>query len=256
MFGISIRNLPKLLSVIILFISIVLLGFLLIGCLDTTSQYSKVYLAQFQFNQTSIDNLSSTNVTTPIESLSIKINYLGVCFDMSNNITCSTFTKMANMTEINGIPLNSSPNNQPNIVTIAKTFSNICHPRILIATLLLNLILLLTICYSHLPIEPGKLYVKKFNCIMSLIISLLWGLGAMLQQEAVDVTTQMVREASMYYLSVSAGTRAQAMTWTIFAFSLIVTIGSIFACFKYETRSQSQSQPQPQPQQLPYLAKV
>ncbi|KAK6460741.1 Ca2+ regulator and membrane fusion protein Fig1-domain-containing protein [Scheffersomyces coipomensis] len=235
MFAFLFKRLPKVLSLVLLFIAIVLLGFLLIGCLDNTNQYSKIYLAQFQFNQTSSDVMNDimiSNSTQTFDSISLKVNYLAVCIDLNQNLTCTTYDKLNNLTSFNDISISPTSSLNLNLISIVKSFSKICHPKVLEATIVLTLVLLLTICYTSIPYIPFKSNVKKFNCVLASGTTLLWGLGSMLQMEAVNTSTIMVNDASMDMVVANRGLRAEAMTWTAFAFIIVVNIHCFYVCFK------------------------
>ena len=93
-------------TIIIQFITAALLSFLLLGCIDTSSNYSNVYLLSYKFNQSSplydylstsinwsITTTTTNNNSTAIDELSVKVGYMGVCLSSSSkDISCTTYT--------------------------------------------------------------------------------------------------------------------------------------------------------------------
>lgn len=226
-------------TIIIQFIAAALLSFLLLGCIDTSSNYSNVYLLSYKFNQSSplydylstttvsTNSSSSTNSTAIDELLSVKIGYMGVCLSSSQkDISCTTYTQLDSFPKFSISILSG----HLDLIQLAQSFSsNICHPRILLTTIILTLINLLLLCYCVIPIVPGKSFMKKINTGLSFILLLLWGLGSMLQHQAVISSVEMMHQSSFQLIIGSKGGRAEAMTWTAFSFILIVFLSACFS---------------------------
>lgn len=100
------------------------------------------------------------------------------------------------------------------------------------AAVIMTLLILAIMVYEALYIVPGKLVARKIVCFLSIVNVLVWGLGSMLQHEAVNTAFQIVGPSSMGLIQVVVGKRAEAMTWTAFTFILILSIGSIFQVYK------------------------
>lgn len=225
-------------SLVLLFITGFLLGFLLIGCLDPTSLFSNVYLSKFEFNKTSdlYSNVraayKSTNSSTELAEMSIRVGYLGVCVNIQQNMTCTSFSTLNTLANVSGISIipTSTKSTQPqlDLVGLAKVFSNICHPHILMTVIILVLVMLLLITYSSIPGFPGRQRTTMITTGFALCTVLLWGLGAMLQYECVSTTKKIVAKSSMGVISAGAGSRAQAMSWTSFAFIFIVFLDCVY----------------------------
>lgn len=216
---------------VVLFISIVLLGFLLAGCSINSSNFSSVYLIELNFNQTSgifpqITSLSQNS--SSLSNMTIRVGYLGMCLDLNGNLTCSTNGQIAQMLQGTSIKIPGLPASV-DMVGLGSTFSSICHPYMLIATLAISLILFFLILWSSAPFLPWKSNIKKIVCVFAFANILTWGLGSMLQEEAITAAKKIVGPASMNILDSSSGTRSIAMTWTAFAFILIVLIGSFIS---------------------------
>ncbi|RCK57766.1 Factor-induced gene 1 protein [Candida viswanathii] len=218
------------LTVVIQFIATVLLSFLLLGCIDSSSSYSNVYLLNYKFNLTSplYDSLStqsnSSINSTSLDDLSVRVGYMGVCLSLDDDLTCTTYDQLQSFPSYSISIMSASLD----LVQLAESFSSICHPRILLATIVLTLISLILLCYLLIPLVPGKFLVTKINALFTFLNLLLWGLGSMLQHQAVNTSAVMMQESSFQLLVGSSGGRAEAMTWTAFSFILIVFLSMCF----------------------------
>ncbi|KAI3404187.2 hypothetical protein KGF56_002948 [Candida oxycetoniae] len=218
------------LTIIIQFIATVLLSFLLLGCINTSSNYSSVYLFQYKYNSSSTlyKNLSpslSTNITattsasnsTLLSDVHVSIGYLAACIDIATQKTCTYYSQIQNIPQFSisfdGVNFN--------LLNIATSFNEICHPHLLMATIILTLVCLIILCYMILPL-PFRPYMEKFGALLSFINLLLWGLGAMLQLQSVKTSDKMVQQSSFDLISGVSGSRAEIMTWISFAFNFIV----------------------------------
>lgn len=168
--------------------------------------------------------------------MSIRVGYLGLCVNLAGNLTCTSYSAigdLSNSTGLNLIPTTSKDNGkQLNLILLAATFNRICHPRILMAAVIMTLLILAIMLYGALYLVPGKLIARKIVCFLSIVNVLVWGLGSMLQHEAVNTAFKIIGPSSMGLIQVVVGKRAEAMTWTAFTFILILSIGSIFQVYK------------------------
>lgn len=215
------------LTVIIQFIATALLSFLLLGCIDKSSNYSNVFLLNYKFNLTSplYGELSTKSLnSTSLDALSIRVGYLGVCLSQDNDLTCTTYAQLESFPTYSISILDGTLD----LVKLAQSFSSICHPRILFATIVLTLVSLLLLCYMLIPLVPVKFIVIKVNTLFTFLNLLLWGLGSMLQHQAVSTSAVMMRESSLQLLVGSSGGRAEAMTWTAFSFIVVVFLSLCF----------------------------
>lgn len=233
-----IKKLTRFFLLILLIITVFLLTFLLLGCTDTVSTYSKVYLTKLKFNQTSdvYSNIEAaykgSNISTKLAEMSLSVGYLGVCVDIDDSLQCTSYKDLDSISNYTGISIipttKKGTGNQLNLVTLAKSFRNVCYANVLLATIALTLLLLLVMFWNVIPLIPGKPLAKKVACVLSAVTVLVWGLGSMLQHEATKAAHHIINPASMNTLSSSIGKRAEAMTWTAFSFLIIVCIGSVF----------------------------
>ncbi|CUM64288.1 uncharacterized protein PRCAT00001886001 [Priceomyces carsonii] len=231
-----IGKIPKLITVISLFISVFLLSFLLMGCLDTSSTYSDVYFASLSYNKSSgfysevEAKYKDSNSSSTLAKMSVRIGYIATCVALDGKFTCTSFGSLLKLSSYSGISLleDADDANDMDLVKIAKDINETCHPRVLMAAIIITLVLLVVLCYVSIPLLPGKNLGRKFICLLSSANVLLWGLGAMLQHQAANTSKQIVGSASMNIVSASIGKRAEAMSWTAFSFLLIVCLGSFF----------------------------
>lgn len=230
-----VKKLPKYLTILLVFISIVLLCFILAGSFDTSPSFSNVYVLEFKFNSSSEyypiiqKSYSLQNSSSTLSNMKIRVGYLGMCVLLNGSLTCSSNGNLGTLSSYSGVSLSNltNPDSQLNLVNLASTFANICHPYILMATIILSIILFFLVFWASFPL-PGKVLVQKCNCIISITNVLLWGLGSMLQQEATTAVKKIVGPASMHTIIATVGTRCMAMTWTVFTFNLIVSMGTVF----------------------------
>ncbi|KAI5956807.1 hypothetical protein KGF54_000424 [Candida jiufengensis] len=209
-----------LLTIILQFISTVLLAFLLLGCIDSSSNYSNVYLINYKFNSSSslYQHLTlNSNSTTTLSDISVKIGYLGVCLSIDNDLKCTTYKTLDSIPSYTLTFLS----NQFNLLNIAQIFKDIVHPHLLMSSIILTLLCLLILCYILLPL-PGRLVVNKFGLLVSFLNMMLWGLGAMLQVQSCKSATKLLQESSFGLVMSSNGSRAEIMTWVAFSFISVV----------------------------------
>lgn len=236
-----IKRLPKLFISLLVFITFFLLGFLLIGCMETLSTFSKAYLMKLEFNKTSelfpkIEQAySQVNKTGSLADMLIRASYLAMCVDMDSSMACSSTINLSTLSNYSGIsiiPVTNGTTTQIDLVLVAKSFSDNCYPRILMSTIALTVLLTLFVFWSSVPLLPGKMMARRIACGLLAITVLLWGLGAMLQHQAVSSIKNMIGSTSMYTMMATLGKRAEGMTWTAFSFLLLSCIGLVALCLR------------------------
>ena len=245
-----------LLTIIIQFIATVLLSFLLLGCIDISSNYSNVYLLNYSFNtsspaiqqlalptQNANTNSSTTNLSpifynsnATLSDVQVRVGYLASCLIIGDDKSCSYYTSMPQLPQLS---LDLTNNVVFNLLDIAKSFSELCHPHMLMTTVILTLITLVTLCYLILPL-PFHAVVEKFGLGVGFINMFLCGLGAMLQHQVVETTEKLLKEMSFGVLKGMSGTRAENMTWVAFSFCTCVflsLVGMNWTRMKLEKKS-------------------
>lgn len=236
-----IKRLPKLLFSLLVFITIFLLGFLLIGCMETPKTFSDAYLMKLEFNKSSpwfptIEAAYSELNQSSLTNMLITASYLAMCVDLDDSLTCSSNINLSKLSSYSGVSLFPSKSNgsivQIDLILVAKSFADSCYPRILVSTLVLTILLTIFVFWSSMPLLPGKLWSRRISCGLLALAVLVWGLGAMLQQQAVSSIKTMAGPASMYAMQVSPGKRAEALTWSAFSFLLICCIGLVALCIR------------------------
>ncbi|WPK23813.1 hypothetical protein PUMCH_001059 [Australozyma saopauloensis] len=209
-----------------LVISVFLLGFLLIGGASINSAYSSVYLLKASFNQTSPLLVQAAN--SSVTGITIKANYMALCVSSTNQLMCSpskNLTALQEATTISNGPVNFS------LVTVAEALTQVCKPYLLVTSIVLLLLLLVFVIWIGLPFVPGKAMASRIALGFTGLTVVVWGLGAMLQQQGVEGAREFILVASMEMVIVLRGGRAHAMAWTAFSFVLAaflcLGIGSI-----------------------------
>lgn len=230
MIGLLLKKLPKLILVLIVFITVFLLGFLLIGCMDTPNTFSDVYLVELRFNESApldsnIERAHKTlNKTSDLSSLRISTSYLAMCVEIGGTTTCAS---SFNTSSFAGVSVqNTKSEANIDLLQVARVFSSNCHPRLLLAVLGLTVILFFVMIWAVVPFIPGKIWAKRISCGLLGLDTLLWGLGAMLQHEAVTSAKKFITASSAYLIQIKLGTRAEAISWTSFSFLLLTCIGT------------------------------
>lgn len=163
--------------------------------------------------------------------MEVRANYLGICVSLDGEKSCSRRTDVSqfqNITGVNVYAQNSNSSTSLDLVALASELSNeVIHPQVLIATLVLSLVLMLTLFYVVVPGLPGKSYINKLNLVLAPMLALLWGLGAMWAHVAGNSEKTMVELSSMGIIKAHIGKKAEAMTWTPFAFMMMVAVGVV-----------------------------
>lgn len=233
---------PRFLALAFFFVTVMLLGFLLLGCVEAAATYSNVNLASVRYNL-SLDAIGSDTKNAP----TLLLGYLNACFQTEDNITCSSYGKLSSIVD------NDTFDNDIDILQIAQKFSSTCLPYILIVTICLTLSALAVHAYSLVPILPAKLAAKKVCTALTIFIVIFWGLGAMLQDKLVGTAVALAGTLSMNTLEMTIGTRAQGMTWTAFAMMVVAAGCCGFEMFRSRKNSDNlrkreimQNQPIPQ----------
>lgn len=252
MFFAIFKLVPKFLHSISLIIAIFLLSFLLLGCTGESSTYSKVYLAKFQFNNTSptiANNLTSNS--SSIMPVALSVGYLGLCASQGKVVSCTSYSTLDSLRNSTSINLGNSSGKIPELTSIAVALNNACHPRLLMATIVIILATFTMCAWCCVPMVPCKRPVRMASCGLSGFNVLLWGFGSMLQHTAVSAAAGIVPAASMSLVSMQTGGRADAMTWTAFLFLTIALICSVFGLIREEKEHKTHlntTPPNPDPQ--------
>lgn len=253
------KRTPKFIAILLNFIAIFLTIFLLVGCYN--EQNNSTFLVKYQFNKDSsfypvITNSfknSGNNKTVGLEDIIIRAGYMGVCIDdvpenynLQNQHLTTVCYPRKNITNVplfndliiqmseskstNSTSKSSSSIANLNILKLAQITSvNVAHPYILMATIILTIIQFITLSYTLVPGLPFKYPITKFNLILSLVLTLIWGMGATWGHIAVHAAVKFIPEASMQMIKVRKGKKAASMSWFAFAFFVII---SCFLLFK------------------------
>ncbi|EGW30359.1 uncharacterized protein SPAPADRAFT_143339, partial [Spathaspora passalidarum NRRL Y-27907] len=236
-----------LIVVIMQFIASVLLSFLVLGCIDTSKRYSDNFLLQYQFNNTSplFQHLNTTGNSTisktdAFRDIKVSVSYYGVCLKLTKGqFNCTNYNSLRSFPDYSIAVVNKT---KLDLVQLAHRFSSVCHPKVLLATILLSLVALLLLCYVVIPSLPGKFQLKKGLVGLTGFTAMFWGIGAMLQHQAVSASTVIIREGSMGLIKTEIGKRAESITWVSFGLDILV-FGGVMVDFVTEYKSRRVSGP-------------
>lgn len=241
----------KFLALVLNFITIFLAIFLLLSCYN--EQNKSTFLASYQFEKhspfydTITKSFMQSNRTMGLEKIKVRTGYMGVCienipknYNLNNQQLSSICYPRKNITNVDlykdiaitmssaASTKNSSSNkisSDLNILELGSLTSvNVIHPYLLMCTVILIIIEFLLLIYTLLPKAPLR---NKFNRVLfieSMIISLIWAMGAIWAHIGVHASFRFIPAASMHIIYVYKGKKAASMSWFIFAFQLVVSI--------------------------------
>lgn len=241
----------KFLALILNFITIFLAIFLLLGCYN--EKHKSTFLASYQFEKHSpfYDTITSSfmqsNKTMGLEKIKVRSGYMGVCieniptnYDLNNQKLTSICYPRKNLTNVDlykdiAITMSSASSikndssnalsTDLNILQLASLTSvNVVHPYLLMCTTILVIIEFLLLIYTIIPKLPLRNKVSKFLLILSMIITLIWAMGAIWVHIGIHASYRFIPVASMNIIYVYKGKKAASMSWLIFAFQLVVAI--------------------------------
>lgn len=237
------KKLPKLLTIVITLISIVMVFFVYNGATHNSNSFSSLYLIEYQFqNRSDIYTLldgqySAQHGGAALSDFSLKVGYNGLCIKFADESqddhgqsgnTCG-YTEDIISTYQSKVPLftltgsNSTSAAGLELFELAKTFQqSVMKKAILIVLLITLLALILEQIYSLVSFLPLQLYVSLlilFTISCALIIqtiSLIWLLVAD------TALTRTGYRTSLKILSVQSSFKPQSLMWTVFAFLIIL----------------------------------
>lgn len=208
-------------SIVTVLIPTFLLGFLLLGCASSESAYLLVYLLQLQFDNPS--NASHLSVAA------LRANYMASCAILDESMLCLSST---NNTILDLVAFVDAEDSTLKLSLLAEAVHNVCHPRLLTATIVMCLVLLVLVLYTSLPLVPGKVAIRRASLVVAFLTLLLWALGAMLQHQTVVAAQNFIETTSFEYVTVKKGGRADAMTWTALSFMLLSMLCITFGAWR------------------------
>lgn len=249
------KKMPRVISLVLLFINIFLLAFLLLGCTNIGDIYSSTYLIEYTFNKSSPiyplirDSYASKNLSG-YETLSVRASYLSLCIYIEGyDMQCTSRSDLdtfARTTAVEIYQVNSNASAVSlDIVELASTFSNdIVHPYILIVSVIFTIILFLMLFYIVIPELPGKTMLTRVVLLLSCIVTLLWSIGSIWAHVAVDAGKNLTQEASMGIIKAEVGSKAESMTWVPFSFNLVVVVTLFYLYFRDLKQNQKENSSQ------------
>lgn len=197
-------------------ISLFLLGFLLIGCAGSSSAYSSVYLVRMSFNASSA---LLANALAP--DIVLRANYVALCVTAAGAMLCAGTPSAALQSALAANILGETLS----LATLAADLQRVCRPYVLVATIVLLFAVVLLTAWLNVPCVPGQFWAGRAAGGATACAGLLWGIGAMLQHQAVASAQRFAEAASVGAVEVTRGARAEAMAWTAFAFIQLGFLG-------------------------------
>ncbi|SCU78728.1 LANO_0A03796g1_1 [Lachancea nothofagi CBS 11611] len=245
MFWFLAKRMPRFFALLVDLVAILLLIFLLAG--NNNSSQASTYLTSFQFSSDSpmYDIVSSSfnadNRTADLQKVNVRAGYMGICildlpktysdqstlcYDRKNITNAGLFedlsVKVFNIRAGGKSTGNSTEFTALNILQLAQDTSvHLVHPYILMAVIVIGLLTFCATLCATIPRLPGKNYLNWLLLILSPILMLVWGLGAMWTDVAIRASSSYVPDASMGILKVRMGTKASAMAWSAFALLIV-----------------------------------
>lgn len=211
-----------------------------------------------KFNQSSpfFDSIqlayAAQNSSSKYAKMTVRVGYLGMCVDLDEITTCAINSQVDTaLSMFTGVELglssdsSSESSSSVSLISLARVFSNICHPYTLIVALTFTLVVFLLLFWACIPFLPWKYGVKRATCVLSFANLLVWGLGAMLQEQAINSAQKLVGPSSFQSVVCSKGTRSIGMTWAAFAFILLVFLGSTVTYIQ-EVKKRAAAAPTPE----------
>lgn len=225
---------PRAITIGLVFVSIFLLSFVMVGCMHATSAFSSVYLVKFQYNKASpvYENIqeyfNSTNSSNTLGSVVVKTGVTGVCTSMNGETLCTsqnvgTFNRSELFTVANFTIYEGNINHELgslNLLDLALSFSSTeMYGLILSVLICLGIALVSLVFVAFFPVPPKNwrnTSAYLFLCL-ALILSVISNLT---MYTSANATRTAVEGASMELIDVQIGSKASAMYWV--AFVLIV----------------------------------
>lgn len=227
-----IPRIPKFLIFLFLFITAFLLGFLLLSCYNETKAYKSIYLTRYLFNEDLLLAVTFNGTETNAELLStftISVGYLSFCVEYDGLISCAPFDKLDKLSRYPIISVDAGNEGMDlDLVKLSQRFNEICYSYVLMAAIIMVLISLLLSLWNMIPLLPWKKWINMIMAGVSLVNTIIWGIGAMLQHQAAKSSQMIIPVASMNLIDANSGSKAEAISWTAFAFIAVVLIGNTF----------------------------
>lgn len=245
------KRMPKILTLLLNFIAIFVSIFLLVGCSNTSN--ISTFNTSFSFNEDSPfysvikASFHDHEKLGGLENVVVKSGYLGVCLTnipktyFKNNATeicyhriniknspiyddiSIALTKQTTTITNQNSTKTTSESSQLNILELARiSTTEIIHPYILIATIVLICFLFVFLIYICVPFNlPCKFYLHKIVLCWVTTLLLLWTVGATWKHVGVHATKKLIPSSSMGMIKVHKGLKSSAMAWFCFSALLI-----------------------------------
>ncbi|SCU93837.1 LAME_0F05160g1_1 [Lachancea meyersii CBS 8951] len=240
------KKMPRFFALICDLVAILLLIFLLVG--NNNASQASTYLTKFEFSPKSPmysiieTSFNAGNSTVGLQKVQVCAGYMGICVTNLPSSYAGTSTLCYDRKNVSNVALyqdlsvkvfnirtsgsesfaNSIKSTELNLLQLAQDNSvKVIHPYVLMAVIVLALLMFCATLCATVPKLPGKTYVNTFLLVLSPVLTLLWGLGAMWTDVAIRAGKNYIPHASMGILKVKTGTKASTMAWFAFAFFIV-----------------------------------
>lgn len=242
-FGLGyIAKLPRFTAFLCYFISLFLLTFLFLSCINSSETFSSIYLVKYSYNQDStffknVQHTYKSSNSAKFAKMEIQAGFLSICAgtEGGSDLTC---VPRHNTTALNKfIPLKVSGGyNETSIVDplalAAKFSTDSVNPYFIVLTLFLIIISLFSTIYTASASLPKQKIAKKIAFVTTFLSWLCWTVGAIWIEVACNTVSDIASSASATVLMAEKGTRSCAMSWCSFSFLLIALIMAFYIRFK------------------------
>lgn len=224
---------PRVLMIVLVFVSIFLLSFVMVGCMHAASSFSNIFAVQFQYNDKSpfYSYIKQYFNGTHGSTIEVKTGLMGICTSVSDNTLCTSMNykplnesqllPIADFSIFAGTSSNNKELGSLNLLDLALSYSGKDKYGMLMGVLIcLGVSLTSLLFVAFFPVSPENW--RNWSGYLFLLIALVFSLVANLTMHTASHTTKTtVERASLGLVSVQVGRRASAMYWTAFGFITI-----------------------------------
>ncbi|KAK9481144.1 Ca2+ regulator and membrane fusion protein Fig1-domain-containing protein [Lipomyces japonicus] len=210
--------------VLMLFISIFLILFSILGSSSAGQAYSSVYAVKFT------SRLTATNATVEARS-----GYYGVCVFSSlssSSITCSGLSNVTSLDQYRNVKATTtSGSSSVDLIDLAVTLSqHIIHPALSIASLTFVILAFCSTAVRMFIVHADSILAGASNtaALWSSVLSLLLlGMNASWTHAASTSLARILTISTSGTITATMGRKLDAMAWTTFSFLLIVSVSNV-----------------------------
>lgn len=228
---------PRAVMVALVFVTIFLLSFVMVGCMHGGDTFSSIYLVRFEYNTASpffeyIENSFNSSQNPNGAYISVKTGIMGICTTLEDDTLCTgqNFRRF-NASEISPVAnFSIYGGNQShelgsfNLLKMATSFSTKSMYGLLMAVLIClggAFASLIFVTFFLVKADNWKNLVAYYGTGLALIFSLVSNLT---MYTASHTTKSTVEQASLGLVAVTVGRKAAMMYWSAFALIMLSCI--------------------------------